>query len=150
MYFSIALDASGTADSGFVWGNNFWLGSRKSCEAIQTLPTLTLAPRYNRNMKENLVEELAPILMEYRSIHGRHESSWQVEVKFLNERTLNIGLCLPKQCSNNEISLLAAKYFDGHTLLSQRMYEYNVTIMDVKDLHLKDSFYEKKTVIFLG
>lgn len=101
-------------------------------------------------MKENLVEELAPFTMEYRSIHARHESSWQVEVKFLNERTLNIGLCLPKECSNNEIGYLASKYFDGHTLLSQQMYEYNVTIMEVKDLNLKDSFYEKKTVIWLG
>lgn len=77
------LDASATAQPGFVWGNNFWLGSRKQCESVQVRKHITLSPRFERNMKPNLVDARAPFDVGYRMIYARHASPWQVEVEFL-------------------------------------------------------------------
>lgn len=83
VFLCTVLDASATAQPGFVWGNNYWLGSRKQCESIQYRKHITLSPRFERNMKANLVDARAPFDVGYRIVHAQHASPWQVEVEFL-------------------------------------------------------------------
>lgn len=81
------LDASATAQPGFVWGNNFWLGSRKQCESIhEQKKHITLSSRFERRMKSNLVDDQAPFPVGYRVAFATHQSPWQVQVEFLLSR----------------------------------------------------------------
>lgn len=79
----LVLDASATAQSGFVWGNNYWMGSRKQCESIQEKKHITLSNRFERNMKPNLVDAPAQFPVDYRMVYAEHRSPWQIEVEFL-------------------------------------------------------------------
>lgn len=79
------LDSSGSPQTGFVFGQNYWLGSIQECEAVRNPIPITLDSRFTRNMKPNLMGATAPFDMEYRVVYAQHESPWQIEVKVLSE-----------------------------------------------------------------
>lgn len=68
-----------------MWGHNHWIGSEKGCESTRTPLSITLSDRYRRNMKRNLVSALAPFELDYRIVFAKHQSAWQVDVKFQSE-----------------------------------------------------------------
>lgn len=143
------LDSSGQKESGFIMGHNNWIGSPKECESVSQPLLITLSDRYHRIMKPNLIQSVAPFDVEYRVVHAKHHSPWQVEVKFLLENMLHIGLCLPKSCSNDEIYNLTRMYFESKLLDSQGMFEIDADVVQVKDMRLRDNFFLKKSVIIL-
>lgn len=79
------LDSSGSKNAGFLWGQNYWLGSQDGCEAVQEPVYITLSDQYERAMKKGLINDLAPYEMDYRVVYIRHDSPWQVEIKFMTE-----------------------------------------------------------------
>ncbi|XP_053687195.1 nose resistant to fluoxetine protein 6-like [Sabethes cyaneus] len=144
------LDSSGTQEPGFMSGHNHWIGSEKGCESARTPLSITLSDRYRRNMKPNLVTALAPFDVDYRMVHARHQSAWQLEMKFLSENILHIGLCVPRSCSNGELFNLTARYFDERVINCQDIYEFKPDVLQVKDLQLTENFWSKPSVLVIG
>ncbi|KAJ8972707.1 hypothetical protein NQ317_014741 [Molorchus minor] len=48
--------------------------------------------------------------------------------------TIQLGFCLPKTCSNEEIMYLTQRYFDENYLELQKMYHMNMMVTNVKSL----------------
>jgi peptidoglycan/LPS O-acetylase OafA/YrhL len=143
------LDSSAQKESGFIFGHNNWIGSPKECESVQEPLYITLSDRYHRTMKPDLIQSVAPFDVEYRMVYAKHHSPWQVEVKFMLENMLHIGLCLPKSCTNNEVFNLTRKYFNNRLIDVQVMYEIDADVVHVKDMKLSHDFYYKKTLWLL-
>ncbi|XP_055629857.1 nose resistant to fluoxetine protein 6-like [Toxorhynchites rutilus septentrionalis] len=144
------LDASGTQAPGFMWGHNHWIGSEKGCDAARSPLSITLSNRYRRNMKPNLVTAMAPFDVNYRMVYARHQSAWQVEMKFLSENILHIGVCVPQSCSNGELLNLTGRYFDEGIIQAQDIFEFKPDVLQVKDMKLAENFWNKKSVLVIG
>jgi hypothetical protein len=129
-------------------GNNHWLGSPAECLYVNEMFKLSLSDRFERIMKPDLLTSLSPFQVEFRVVHAKHNSPWQIEMKVLSENVLHVGLCLPKSCSNNEIFDLAQTYFDNQTN-ETNIFEMDVKLLQVKDLNLRENFFKKKSVILL-
>lgn len=71
------LDASGRSEPGFVFGNNFWFGSRSQCELMKD-PKIVALTSYLHH--ENLTSEITNFPVEYRIVHVRHSSELQMNV----------------------------------------------------------------------
>ncbi|XP_055608039.1 uncharacterized protein LOC129755528 [Uranotaenia lowii] len=144
------LDASGTPEPGFMWGHNHWIGSEKGCESARSPLSITRSDRYQRHMNPNLIAALAPFEVDFRIVHARHQSAWQVEMKFMSENILHIGLCVPRSCSNGELHNLTARYFDEGVIQAQDIFEFKPDVLQVKDMQLPDHFWTKPSVFIIG
>lgn len=147
MFYKKVLDSSGQSGSGFLLGNNHWLGSTKGCESVKEPLYITLSDRFERLMKPDLIYDTAPFEVDYRVVYTKHHSPWQVEIKFMSENLLHIGLCLPKSCTNSEIHNLTQDYFNTKALDIQSVYEFEGDVLLVKDLRLRENFFYKPSVI---
>lgn len=74
LWFYLVVDASGLPESDFLWGNSYWMGSRKSCEFIQDPPLFYLSLHDHRN----LTTVSTPMSVEYRVFFIRHKSKFQI------------------------------------------------------------------------
>lgn len=77
------LDSSGSPESGFILGQNFWMGSIKGCEAVRQPHTITLSNRFQRYTHADLLTATAPFDVDYRVVYAAHKSPWQIQVEFL-------------------------------------------------------------------
>ncbi|XP_033155765.1 nose resistant to fluoxetine protein 6 [Drosophila mauritiana] len=139
------LDASGTKPSGFVFGQNYWLGSRDGCEGVRRPVGITLSRNYERVMHYSILTQSAPFGMDYRVIYMRHRSPWQVEIKVMSEQVLHIGLCLPSSCSSEEVKQLARYYVAGDSFAEDDMFDIKPEVLYMKDLQLSERFYQRLT-----
>lgn len=78
--FSLVLDASGHVGAGFVWGNNYWLGSKKACERVEEPTRIVLSHDLTKNHIENLTEIASPFPVGYKLIWAKHQSQWQLDI----------------------------------------------------------------------
>lgn len=85
-FYVVVLDSSARIEPGFIFGNNFWLGSIKECEGLKKPHSVTLSQRFHRHMKSNLVDSIAPINLEYMVVYAKHDSPWQIQTEFLLTR----------------------------------------------------------------
>lgn len=74
------LDASGRVTSGFVWGNNYWFGSRKECERVNKPTHVVLSDNLSQNHVKNLTDIESPFPVENKLIWARHQSQWQLDI----------------------------------------------------------------------
>ncbi|KAL7303579.1 hypothetical protein TKK_0003736 [Trichogramma kaykai] len=105
------LDSSGVPRAGFVYGNNYWLGSRSQClDAANRSPLVLRTSRYVAEPDD----EFPPFRPNYLVAHFRHNSSLQLHVRLPNEDLVTLGLCLPASCGPTTIGrLLEATFRDG-------------------------------------
>ena len=146
----LVLDASGEQKSGFIIGNNNWIGSKEQCYySHNIIPiTINLEPnRINRTMKPDLFQNIAPFEMEFKMVHAKHYSPLQVQHKMWNENILNIGLCVPATCSNEEISVLTQSYFNDKRSYQYKNLELKAHVIEVKNFKLRNGFFYKKSVL---
>ncbi|KAH8371386.1 hypothetical protein KR093_007149 [Drosophila rubida] len=136
------LDASGSKRAGFTFGQNYWLGSRETCVAVQRPVGVTLSKSYERVMHYGLITQQAPFAMDYRVVYLRHNSPWQVELKVLVEQIIHIGLCLPSACQSAEIQGLTSDYF-ASSYMDNSIFELRPEVLYTKDLKLRDAFYDR-------
>lgn len=80
--------------------------------------------------------------MDYRVIYLRHNSPWQVELKLMSEQIIHIGLCLPSSCKSSEIQQLTSDYMAG-SFRDSDIFEMQPEVLYVKDLKLRDVFYDR-------
>lgn len=105
-------DASGKDTSGFMWGNNFWLGGERACHLLNDPPTISLIKSATRNMQENVTEIASEFPVEYRMFYIRHTSSLQFDPDLFNKSVLHVGLCFPKACDHLQANYMATKIFE--------------------------------------
>lgn len=74
------LDASGSVASGFVWGNNYWLGSKKACDLVNSPVRVVLSQNLPKNHLKNLTEIQSPFPVDYKLIWAKHRSQWQIDI----------------------------------------------------------------------
>ncbi|EDV50944.1 nose resistant to fluoxetine protein 6 [Drosophila erecta] len=137
------LDASGTKPSGFVYGQNYWLGSREACRGVQRPVGITLSKNFDRVMHYGIITQQAPFDMDYRVLYLRHNSPWQVEIKLMSEQIIHIGLCLPSACSSAEVQGLAQDYVAGGMFTENEIFDIRPEVVYMKDLQLKEEFFER-------
>ncbi|KAH8286867.1 hypothetical protein KR018_003134 [Drosophila ironensis] len=137
------LDASGTKPSGFVYGQNYWLGSREACRGVQRPVEITLSKNFERVMHYGIITQQAPFDMDYRVVYLRHSSPWQVEIKLMSEQIIHIGLCLPSACSSEEVKSLAQDYVAAGMFTESEIFDIRPEVVYMKDLQLKEAFFER-------
>ena len=82
--FSV-LDASGHVGSGFVWGNNYWLGSKKACDFVNEPVSITLSRELPKNHRVNLTNDPSPFPVGYKLTWAKHRSQWQLDINTLEK-----------------------------------------------------------------
>ena len=79
------LDASGRSEAGYVWGNNFWVGSFQGCKLLNDPRKIHLALNDHRKNHENLTEEHSPMPVQYRMFYVNHDSTLQLDIDLFNK-----------------------------------------------------------------
>lgn len=74
------MDASGHVGAGFVWGNNYWLGSELACRRVDSPVRVVLSDRLTKNHISNLTEIASPIPVGYKMVWAKHNSKWQLDI----------------------------------------------------------------------
>lgn len=84
------LDASGQGPAtGYVWGNNYWLGSHQACLQLKDPPIIYLAINDRRKSYENLTKVGPPVSVEYRMFYVNHDSTLQLDLDLYNKVVFN-------------------------------------------------------------
>ncbi|XP_011706656.1 PREDICTED: uncharacterized protein LOC105461847, partial [Wasmannia auropunctata] len=83
------LDSNGKFKPGFVYGNNYWLGSRSQCiDTTNKIPLQLSKKKLNTTLYRNLQNEFPPFKINYFAAHFRHNSTIQYHMNILNEVSL--------------------------------------------------------------
>ncbi|KYN12525.1 Nose resistant to fluoxetine protein 6 [Trachymyrmex cornetzi] len=130
------LDSSGELKSGFLYGNNFWMGSRSQCLDIMNRTPFEFAKRHilNNTRYRNPQNEFPPFQLNYFVAYLRHNSTLQYHVNIPNEDLITLGLCLPASCSMNNISFILEGIFRDRVLLINDLYSMDLSLIKVKNL----------------
>ncbi|KAK4881188.1 hypothetical protein RN001_004507 [Aquatica leii] len=143
-----ALDASGQPESGFLWGNNLWIGSHFQCSDISNKRPLEI-----NHLKVKQPEETAydypPYEMAFAMAYMKHNSTQQQHAQMPLESTIQLGLCIPKSCSTNELHELLNNYLNTHFLYAQEFYNLNIEISSLKILDDDSWMFLPKTMAAL-
>ncbi|XP_018404669.1 PREDICTED: nose resistant to fluoxetine protein 6 [Cyphomyrmex costatus] len=134
------LDSSGNLKSGFLYGNNFWLGSRSQCFDIMNRAPFEFAKRHilNNTRYRDPQKEFPPFELNYFVAYLRHNSTLQYHINGLEEDLITLGLCLPASCSMNNISFILEGIFRDRVLLINDLYSMDLSLMQVKTV--KDDY----------
>ncbi|XP_039315271.1 nose resistant to fluoxetine protein 6 isoform X2 [Solenopsis invicta] len=136
------LDSSGNPKPGFLYGNNFWLGSRSQCLDTTNRIPFPIAEKQilNNTRYRNPQNEFAPFKVNYIVAHLRHNSTLQYHIGTMNlsyiqsEDVITLGLCLPASCSKNDISFILDRIFRDRALLINDLYSADLSLIQVKIL----------------
>ncbi|XP_039306609.1 uncharacterized protein LOC105205282 [Solenopsis invicta] len=80
------LDSSGGFKPGFLYGNNYWLGSRSQClDTMNRSPLMSLREILNNKRYHNPQREVPPFKINYFVAHFRHNSTLQYRLNFFTE-----------------------------------------------------------------
>ncbi|KAL5286192.1 hypothetical protein ACFFRR_007694 [Megaselia abdita] len=141
------LDSSAHKNPGFILGNGFWLGSIQGCATTQSPLKISLTKRIKRSMKEDLINDVAPFETEYKVVHLKSNSPWQIDFKVKAEPILHLGLCLPKSCSNEEVFNMTSKSIGNGLIEDFNLLEFQPEVLRVKDLKLSRSFFTRTSLV---
>ncbi|KAL0106558.1 hypothetical protein PUN28_016332 [Cardiocondyla obscurior] len=130
------LDSSGNLQSGFLYGNNFWLGSRSQCIDTMNTAPLQISERLSLNstLHRNPQKKIPPFEVNYFVAHFRHNSTFQYHLNLPNEDVITLGLCLPASCSENDISVILQRIFQERILLISNVFSTDFELVQVKNL----------------
>jgi hypothetical protein len=143
-------DLSGKPSTGFLWGNNFWLGSGESCRLINNPPRIPLRPPDHRKMVANVTDIASQIEVEYRIFYINHTSNLQFDIAIFKFFGLHIGLCFPKNCHQNDSSLMSELIFSKSSRkpIYGRLQFVRTKLLQLRDNLLNDPAVSALTIIF--
>ncbi|XP_014482754.1 PREDICTED: nose resistant to fluoxetine protein 6-like [Dinoponera quadriceps] len=146
------LDSSGGPKPGFLYGNNFWLGSRSQCQDTMISDPLDLAEReiLNITLYRDPREEVPPFEVHYFLARFRHNSTLQIHSTLTNEDLIALGLCLPASCSTNDLGFILEGIFRDRTLLVGNVYSADFKLVEVKDLKDDHQWLFSGAIFFIG
>ncbi|KAG5325378.1 NRF6 protein, partial [Pseudoatta argentina] len=130
------LDSSGEFQSGFLYGNNYWLGSRIQCFDTMNTASLRISERHllNNTLYRDPQKEIPSFKVNYFVAHFKHNNTLQYHVNIPNEDVMTLGLCLPASCSTNEISFILERIFRDRILLFSNFHSADFKLIQVKNL----------------
>ncbi|KAG5341008.1 NRF6 protein, partial [Acromyrmex heyeri] len=129
------LDSSGELKSGFLYGNNFWLGSRSQCFDIMNKTPFARQYMLNNTRYRDPQDEFPPFQLNYFVAYIRHNSTLQYHINMLTEDLITLGLCLPASCSTNNISFILEGIFRDRILLINDLYSADLNLIQIKNLN---------------
>ncbi|KAF5270287.1 hypothetical protein FQA39_LY08398 [Lamprigera yunnana] len=115
-------DASGRYTTGWFWGNHYWMGSQSLCETISSNNDFKLInatntandSSYTRHKMYKNVQLVhtgkSPFPVGYFMFRLNINSSFTTE-----DRTVHVGLCLPKICSDHDAFKIMEETSKGAT-----------------------------------
>ncbi|XP_029676634.1 nose resistant to fluoxetine protein 6-like [Formica exsecta] len=130
------LDSSGGVKSGFLYGNNYWLGINNQCFDTMNTDPLELLDKdlLNNTLYRDPQKEFPPFEVTYFVAYFRHNSTLQYHVNLPNEDLITLGLCLPASCSISELSFILERIFRDRTFLINDLYSMDFKLIEVKDV----------------
>ncbi|XP_012061139.1 PREDICTED: nose resistant to fluoxetine protein 6-like [Atta cephalotes] len=130
------LDSSGEFQSGFLYGNNYWLGSHIQCFDTMNTASLQISKRdlLNNTLYRDPQKEIPPFKVNYFAAHFKHNSTLQYHINVPNEDVMTLGLCLPASCSTNDISFILERIFRDRIFLISDLYSVDFKLIQVKNL----------------
>ncbi|CAL1684887.1 unnamed protein product [Lasius platythorax] len=130
------LDSSGRLKPGFLYGNNFWLGSHSQCFDTMNTEPLDLLDKdlLNNTLYRDPQKEFPPFEVTYFVAYFRHNSTLQYHINLPNEDLITLGLCLPASCSISELSLILERIFRDRVFLINDLYSMDFKLIEVKDV----------------
>lgn len=134
------LDASGKSSSGFINGNNFWLGSETVCKLLDHPVEVPLPWSVNRRMGSLEASVGSKVPVDYRIIFASHSSHVQFHSEIFNFVGLHIGLCLPKSCSEKDVQTLVESVLSTRFKNESLLYG-EVEFKTSKKLELRENFF---------
>ncbi|GAB0090979.1 hypothetical protein DMENIID0001_057670 [Sergentomyia squamirostris] len=140
------IDASGSVPEAFIWGSNFWLGSRQECNSLVDPIDLTLTDAL---ITDHLIYAQAPFTFDYRVVFINISTALQIDAKFNVEPLLHLGLCVPQSCSNFEIRNIVDFYTNQPALNAFSTYSIDPIVTGVKKPSITLSFILRPEVIAL-
>ncbi|KAF5279566.1 hypothetical protein FQR65_LT03388 [Abscondita terminalis] len=144
-----ALDASGQPESGFLWGNNIWIGSHFQCTDISNRKPLEIN-HLKVKRPEQTPYDFPPYEMAFAVANMKHNSTQQQHAQMPLEFTIQLGLCIPKSCSEEELYKLLTDYVNMHYLHAQAFYNLKIEVLSLKILDNNSWMFEPKAVIALS
>lgn len=143
-----ALDASGQPESGFLWGNNLWLGSHSQCLDISNRKPFEVSP-VNVKHPDQTPYDYPPFGMAFVMAYMRHNSTQQQHAQMPLESTIQLGLCVPKSCSTIDLKYLMDIYIPRRYLKMQQLYDLDIKLIQLKILDSGTWLTLPKTTITL-
>jgi Nose resistant-to-fluoxetine protein, N-terminal domain len=140
-------DASGRSSSGFMWGNNFWLGAERACFLLNKPPQINLIKSANRKMFDNMTQVAAEIPVEYRVFYATHTSTVQFDADLFNKSILHVGLCFPKSCNQKEADVMARIVFENK--FRNDLLFGDLKYVSTKTLNVRKNFFHEPFVVLL-
>jgi hypothetical protein len=128
---------------GFSWGNNFWIGSERSCLHLNNPPKITLRFSATRKMYANATDIQSLIPVAYRMFYLYHKSTIQFDIDFFNQtKVIHVGLCIPLACNSHDAGIFGEKILQPMTFNESSLYG-NVKFMHTRTLKLRDNFWNE-------
>lgn len=134
-------DASGKSTSNFVWGNNFWLGNKLACEMLNNPKLIPLTDTKTRRHHENITAIASKIPVVYRMIYASHTSPIQFDIESFEFVGLQIGICFPKACVDEDTIKMSHEIFSSGEFQDTQIYG-EVKFAKTKVLKLRENFFD--------
>ncbi|KYN22153.1 Nose resistant to fluoxetine protein 6 [Trachymyrmex cornetzi] len=146
------LDSSGGFESGFLYGNTYWLGSRSQCLDTMNTAPLQIAEQKisNITLYRDPHKEFPPFEVNYFVAHLRHNSTLKYYVNVVNEDMISLGLCLPASCTINELILILKRIFHDKITLIDDLYSVDFQLIQVKDLKDDNEWLSSNALFLVG
>ncbi|KYQ46606.1 Nose resistant to fluoxetine protein 6 [Trachymyrmex zeteki] len=146
------LDSSGGFESGFLYGNTYWLGSRSQClDTINTAPLQIAEQKIsNITLYRDPHKEFPPFEINYFVAHLRHNSTLKYYVNVFNENVISLGLCLPASCTINELVLILERVFHDKITLIDDLYSVDFQLIQVKNLKDENEWLSSNALLLVG
>lgn len=130
------LDASGKEPTGFINGNNLWVGDRLQCNFLDAKAESPISWKVQRNnsLYRNAKEEYAPYNLHFFLANIRHNSTLQYHIEVQIEDLIALGLCLPASCTKNEVATLVDGMCRDRNLLFGQLYSAGLSLINVSEL----------------
>ncbi|XP_076627065.1 nose resistant to fluoxetine protein 6 [Colletes latitarsis] len=137
------LDSNGLPGTGYISGNNYWLGDRQECNRIndRTVPQLKWSLLDNGTRYNDINFEVPPFKVNFY-VAQMHEDSYMQDIVLQEpaEKVISLGLCLPSSCTEDQISIMIEKVFQDRTLLFARIYNVEFDLIKVIDYKKYDQW----------
>ncbi|CAL1678841.1 unnamed protein product [Lasius platythorax] len=145
------LDSSGGYKPGFLYGNNYWLGSRSQCLDIMNATPLEIAERHilNNTIYRNPKEESPPFKVNYFVAHFKHNSTLQYHINIPTEDLIMLGLCLPASCSIKDLNLILEKIFHDRVFFINDLYSVDFKLIEIKNLKSDQQWLFNDGIFFI-
>lgn len=87
VFYRSVLESSGTPGPGFLYGNNYWLGSRTQCHDTMNKDSLQIKEEdlINNTRYRDPQKEFPPFKVHYFAAYIRHNSTLQYHLNIFTE-----------------------------------------------------------------